>query len=413
VAGEVFAKRAFRCFLSHAHADKAIVDRIYEWLTRNCGYRIWYDAVNFPTGLVASSLGGAIQECQGAIIVLSATSIASGWVEQEWNMAIEQKMRFPDFTIVLLRLDECTPPVELRSRKWIDIRSDFSADGAIQMIEAFHSKETDPTTIGRRQIYLSRGNRPNEINLSNVLCDQLKQNSIRIVRDAPDQSTFDPERVRQIMAGCGAIAAFVPHRGGGGTSKYIIKEIEIAQALGIASTIFIDPAVDASRIDGLEPASICKIDLNSDGDEFANEIIAQLSEASLEPVKPAHCFMGHSFKHEQSSYWPVARRALQVATGLPCISGDEVLGGDVQEQIANRIREAVFCIFDITDDRLNSCIEAGIALGGRANFELVCKVPRRRPPFMFRHRQVFFYDTHADLVGLLTRLAYPYRCVIA
>ncbi|HWE21724.1 MAG TPA: toll/interleukin-1 receptor domain-containing protein [Hyphomicrobiaceae bacterium] len=413
MAGEGFARRPFRCFLSYSHANKQTVDSIYNWLTKQCGYRIWYDAVNFPSGLVPSSLGAAIEECQGAIIVLSSASIASGWVEQEWNIAIEQRTRFPDFSILLLRLDDCTPPVELRTRKWIDIQTELSPDGAIQVVEAFHSRETDPATIGRRQVYLSRGNRSNEIRFSNRVCDLLRQNSIRVVRDAPDQGRYDSDRVRRIMEGCGALAAFVPHRGGGSTSKYILNEIGIAKSLGIPSIIFVDPSVDFPSSVPFDPSIAYKVDLDGDGDEIATEIVTRLSEESLEPVKPAHCFMGHSFKHDQALYWPVARRALQVATGLPCISGDEVLGGDVQEQIVDRIREAVFCVFDITDDRLNSCIEAGIAMGGRANYELICRVPRRRPPFMFRHRQVFFYETQADLVGLLARLAYPYRRIIA
>ncbi len=39
-------KRSFHAFLSHAHADKVIVDRLDHWLSEVCGIPIWYDARN-------------------------------------------------------------------------------------------------------------------------------------------------------------------------------------------------------------------------------------------------------------------------------------------------------------------------------------------------------------------------------
>jgi hypothetical protein len=385
---------------------------VYAWLTNTCGYSIWYDAVHFPTGLVGTQLGVAIEKCQSAIIVLSTASIESGWVEQEWNICLEQQTKHPDFAILQLRIDDCTPPAALRVRKWIDVKDNISADAAIQIIEAYHSKETDPNTIGRRQIYLSRGNRPNEVKLANLVCERLRQASVRIVRDAPDQDRWDVARIRNIMQGCGGFLAFVPNRSAGATSKYILEEISIARSLGLPFQIFIDRGVDISSSPLFDPSEVLKVDL--DCTDAANIFgpIDRLSEDALEPLRPSHCFIGHSFKHDQDTYWPVARRAIQVVTGLPCVSGDDLPGGDIQAQIVNRIREAEFSIFDITEDRLNSCIEAGIALGAGANFALVCKAPRRRPPFMFRNRQVFFYATHGDLVGLMARLAHPYRRVV-
>ena len=61
---ETFAKRAYRSFLSHAHADKAAVDALYTWLTEVSEYRVWYDAVHFPSGLIASTLAASIVQCQ-------------------------------------------------------------------------------------------------------------------------------------------------------------------------------------------------------------------------------------------------------------------------------------------------------------------------------------------------------------
>lgn len=408
----ILAKRPFRAFLSHSHANKAVVDRLYAWLTKTCGYKIWYDAVNFPAGLVGTQLGAAIEECQGAIIVLSTQAIASGWVEQEWNICLEQQAANPDFSIIQLRVDDCALPAALRVRKWIELKDGLTADAAIQIIEAYHGKETSPQSIGQRQIYLSRGNRANEIPLAEAACGALREMSFRIVRDAPDQSTFEIDRVRRIIKGCGGFAAFVPHRGSGATSKYILEEIRVSRELGMPSLIVADKDIDLSRTPLLDPSQVFKMDLSSPDISGLAAALEELVENAVEPVAGSHCFLGHSFRDETVAYWPTAKRALQVATGLPCISGDEVPGGDVQAQIVKRIKEAELCIFDISDDRLNSCIEAGIALGSGARFELISLVPRRRPPFMFRDRQVFFYEDHGDLVGLISRLAHPYRRVV-
>lgn len=36
-------ERRFDAFRSHAHADKAVVDRVHAWLLR-AGLEVWYDA---------------------------------------------------------------------------------------------------------------------------------------------------------------------------------------------------------------------------------------------------------------------------------------------------------------------------------------------------------------------------------
>jgi hypothetical protein len=98
----VINKRPYRTFLSHAHVDKAIVDRMYHWLSRSAGLKVWYDSVELPPAhMVPSALGAAIADCQSAIIVLSESSLKSGWVQREWNICVGQQAefsRFPDYS---------------------------------------------------------------------------------------------------------------------------------------------------------------------------------------------------------------------------------------------------------------------------------------------------------------------------
>src|ERR1700730_14929505 len=118
-------KRSYRAFLSHAHVDKGFVDKLHVWLRDFAGLKVWYDQGAEPSGLVATELGRAIEDCQSAILVLTEDSIASGWVEEEWNICVaQQKSSQSAFKIVMLNLDGCVPPASLGARKWIDIAGD-------------------------------------------------------------------------------------------------------------------------------------------------------------------------------------------------------------------------------------------------------------------------------------------------
>jgi len=91
-------KREFHAFLSHAHADKVIVDRINSWLTEVAGVPIWYDARYLQASAqIATELPSEIIKCRAMIIILSKTSVNRGWVKEEYEFAIGQRTKFKDF----------------------------------------------------------------------------------------------------------------------------------------------------------------------------------------------------------------------------------------------------------------------------------------------------------------------------
>jgi hypothetical protein len=94
---------------------------------------------------------------------------------------------------------------------------------------------------------------------------------------------------------------------------------------------------------------------------------------------------------------------------MPCIMGEDIRGDHLQSQIQDRIAGSLVMIADISEDNLNTCIEAGIARGVRAHLYLVAQEPRRRPPFMFRDLQVFYYADEMELLGVVHRILRPYR----
>jgi len=90
----------------------------------------------------------------------------------------------------------------------------------------------------------------------------------------------------------------------------------------------------------------------------------------------------------------------------------------IQKYIANKIKNAFVMIADISKDpnkeieeyNLNTCIEAGIARGAEvSNFYLVSRAPRKSPPFIFRDKEVFFYEDEKELFKLAENLLLPYR----
>jgi hypothetical protein len=405
-------KRPYRTFLSHAHVDKGFVDKFHIWLTDFAGVRVWYDSVEFPSGLVASELGRAIENCQSAIIVLSNDSVRSGWVEEEWNICIEQKNAAPDFQILMLNLDQCVPPASLRVRKWIDIQGESLAPQvACMVLEGLHWHSTRPSELNRSTFYLSRGSKASEVGESEKLLARCRNAGCRFVRDAPDQFKFVEDRIKNIIASTSGIFAFVPNRGQGATSKYILDEIRFAKELNVPTLIVLDAGVSKTIVEEIVSKQHIIVESSADADTI-DEHVQDFIERARAPLRGAHCFLGHALDAQQHELWAMARRVAEAVSGLPCFSGDELSGDNAQHQIVEKIRNSAISIFDISDDKLNTCIEAGIARGAGANYELVCHAPRRRPPFIFRDKQVRFYETPAELLGLVRKLVYDVRRVV-
>ena len=104
-------KRRFHAFLSHAHVNKAHADQLFEWLRDVAGVPIWYDAVNMPPGAtIAQALPEAIENSRSVLLLLSKQSVTRGWVQQEFNAAINHQTQHPNFRIIPIRLDEVSPP---------------------------------------------------------------------------------------------------------------------------------------------------------------------------------------------------------------------------------------------------------------------------------------------------------------
>ncbi|HSD60398.1 MAG TPA: toll/interleukin-1 receptor domain-containing protein [Burkholderiales bacterium] len=408
-------QRKYHAFLSHAHADKGKVDGLFTWLNDVSGVPVWYDDRNLSAGaMIATCLPEAIAECRAMIIVLSKASVASGWVREEYEAGVAQRTQFRDFRIIPLRLEECEVPGFLQTTKWLEMPGtprDLTFHSQL-LADLFHGHDDLDLESGKtRDVYVSRTWRDTEERrLADRVCRLMIEAGFRLIGDARDQEGFDEGRIRSLISSCGGLAAVLPDRGNGATSKYLLQEIGFARALGVTHVVIAEPTVNLPpEIAG----GAVRVSNSEEGSEQAigvlREAVAVLQEEWREPAHPHYVFYGTDFDVEHRQRNELVRRMIQRLTAIPCRIGEQLAGDHVQQDIVNAIGNAHLVIADVSDDNLNTCIEAGIARGAGRDLHLVARGPRRRPPFMFRDKEVTPYEDDLDLLGKLQRIAFRYR----
>jgi len=103
------------------------------------------------------------------------------------------------------------------------------------------------------------------------------------------------------------------------------------------------------------------------------------------------------------------RHIIERITGMPTIVGNEIYGVQIQSAIRDKIQRAFIVLADITDDNLNTCIEAGMGLALGRNVEIIARGKPRRPRFMLRDLQLSTYEDEVELLGLVHKIARRYR----
>ena len=94
---------------------------------------------------------------------------------------------------------------------------------------------------------------------------------------------------------------------------------------------------------------------------------------------------------------------------MPTIGGNEIHEEPLHAAIVSKIRGAFLVLADISDDNLDTCIEAGMALASGTNVEILARGEPRRPPFMLRALQMPTHRDEMEQVGIVHRVVRPYR----
>lgn len=187
-------QRQYHAFLSHAHADKAIVDQLYQWLTDVAGLEVWYDSRNLPAGTqIGTYLAEAITQCQSAVLVLSQKSVESGWVREEYECANAQRAKYKGmYHIIPILIEDCAPPGFLTSTLWIDLqRRNLDLEIAANLLQGFYYHNPQ-THFGKPDVYVSRTWKPNDAALADLVCRSLSKR-YRLIGDAPRSNPQQPQ----------------------------------------------------------------------------------------------------------------------------------------------------------------------------------------------------------------------------
>jgi hypothetical protein len=110
---------SFDAFLSYHSGDGEWVASLKVALESR-GVRVWLDSEQIrPGDRFPGALARAIGQVRSVVVVLSPGSLASAWVEEEYNLALARRCH-----VIAALIDDVEPPGFLEGRTWVDFRDD-------------------------------------------------------------------------------------------------------------------------------------------------------------------------------------------------------------------------------------------------------------------------------------------------
>ncbi|MCX6842185.1 MAG: toll/interleukin-1 receptor domain-containing protein [candidate division WOR-3 bacterium] len=434
--------KLYNAFLSYNHIDSEVALSLHDWLTRVAGLSVWIDVQNLPAGTpVAARLPSVIPQCEGCLLLLSRRSLQSGWVMDECETALDERARNRRFRVVGVRIDDCdlakVSPA-LRKLSWIDLPDGrLNPAAGRQLLSSLHGRMGGPLRAFDWDCYVSRGWKEGEGTFADDACTMLDGRGIRLLTDAPRQAVFSEDRIATIMQDCGAHIVILPRRSDAVPAerqyRYLLRELDISSKLKLPQLAIYEPGTPLPP--GL-PTEHCEFrsadDERSRGDLDCH--IDELLGRYVQPSRTKHIFLATEYKGQERRLEQI-RAFLEEVTGVSCMLAIHIHGDHLREQIVNSIASSVAFLGNLTApsrDRpgeiavnVNTCVEAGIALGIARAMEtqgvpplpvfLLAYAPRdatgrtEQLPFFFRDFQIHWHADDVDLLGLLHKLALPFE----
>jgi hypothetical protein len=123
-----------KVFVSHAREDRDAAHQITIALA-TAGLNPWLDAQELRSGdELLKTIATVLAEAEYFAIVLSRTALTKPWVLAEMRMALTAEIEKRCPKVVVLRLDDCEVPIELRHKMYLDFRGRF--DDALKELAA-------------------------------------------------------------------------------------------------------------------------------------------------------------------------------------------------------------------------------------------------------------------------------------
>ncbi len=422
------AKRQAHAFLSYSHKNKAIADKLHQWLRQVAGLNIWYDGTAIEGGdSFASKIEQGIASSRCIIRLISQESLKSTWVKREYERAFNHQVSYPQFRIIAVRVDDCT--IEdgfMADALFLDMANGIVTDDFCrQLLGAMYPMDLSLNFGTTTDIYVSYGWDEAEQPAVRYVNRYFDHAGFRLIGDAKDQPNFkgrdQRERIRAIMESCRGFLAIVPYRADeaskefGGTSKYIVRELDLAAEAGLPIVIVKDPRVTLDPRQIASAAEVVEVSLAAGFEKADSAPIEQaaalLRDRALDEPKHAHyVFYSTDINPENEDRNTMIREVIQRVTGMPCRFGVDISErNDIYRVIIDQIKDAFVMVSDLTGMRANILIESGIAIGADVHIYYVQTGETHRPPVMLGNPQIHKYDNEAELIGRIHRIMLPYR----
>ncbi len=415
-----YNKREYDVFISYSHADTDVehVSVIAEWLQKIAGLKVWWDNKSLKAGdRLGAALPHGLSNARASLFFVSHSWVGSTWCEDEYNAALQERRKDRRYRMIALHMDDSPVPTFLANAIYLNLKT-FQPEVAVALLEAL-IPETAPWAHGERDVFMSRSWHEIDAAAPDFVCAALMQNhGFRLIGDSPDYADFGENRVKHIMASCGAVVAVLPFRNDPAnsfTSKWIIEEIELARELGRpyllfqAEGVILDDTMISQAIGGRTfPLP------QSAADKPLGEMLRRLEDEYRPSQRMAHSFFATSLKNSPRETDRDVRLIEQV-TSMQCLLGQGFQGEQAQHaqnEIIKRIRQAEFVLADITANPLNTLIETGIALGAGTHLHIMCKKADSaddKTRFMFQTSDIKWYADELERIGRVHSVARKYR----
>jgi len=142
-------------FLSHSSRDKDAARRIAVDLSMS-NIKVWFDEWQIAVGeSISQNISRGLEDSAFVVVLLSAHSVESGWVQKEWMSRIGEEAQSKDVAILPVVVNDCTIPILLRDKRHADIRDNY--DNALrELIASIRTLATsgEAVTAGLRLVTL-------------------------------------------------------------------------------------------------------------------------------------------------------------------------------------------------------------------------------------------------------------------
>lgn len=122
-------------FLSYASKDADLARQFVQELEVR-GVVVWMDSSQIVVGdSISQKIQEGLEATEFLILLLTPTSVRSGWVQKEWQSKLVEEAESKSAVILPVLAQDCDIPQLLRDKRHADIRSDF-ARGVSDVVQA-------------------------------------------------------------------------------------------------------------------------------------------------------------------------------------------------------------------------------------------------------------------------------------